>query len=198
MDWTSAAKNIILSIPEQYRTARISDFPGVAGLKSNEQDWDSFGYCLRGKPGIGKTHLACALAISLLHPAHPETLARKNVEEWETYASDSIRFVSTPELICRLRSTFRDGAKESEYDIVTEYKRCKVLILDDLGAEKRSDYSASSLYAIISGRRNAHLFTIVTTNQTLNEINEWEPRIASRLGEYTTIKLEGNDRRLAR
>jgi len=111
------------------------------------------------------------------------------------YDPKDFMWVSTPSLMVRLRSTF-NGSGETEFGILNELTKAKILLLDDLGAENDSSFSASTLYAILSERRNRRRVTIVTTNKTLAEIHEWEPRVASRLGEFATIKLPDIDRRI--
>jgi DNA replication protein DnaC len=82
--------------------------------------------------------------------------------------------------------------------VLKEIAGYRTLILDDLGAEKQTDFSAATLYAIIARRRNWQQLTIVTSNQTLEEINAWEPRLASRLAEFHPIRLPDIDRRIQR
>ena len=83
-------------------------------------------------------------------------------------------------------------------EVFREFTEYRTLILDDLGAEKQTDFSAATLYAILARRRNLQRLTIVTSNQTLQEINAWEPRLASRLGEFSTVRLPNIDRRIVR
>jgi DNA replication protein DnaC len=95
-----------------------------------------------------------------------------------------------------IRATFSGTGSES--DVVRKYQRMPYMVLDDLGAEKMTDWSVSSLYVVLSGRYNANRPTIVTSNLTLAQIAEWEPRIASRLGGMCVVQLDGKDKRLAK
>jgi DNA replication protein DnaC len=187
--WADGARQKIRSaIPRAYQGARLKDFAGLTVPAS------SVGYCLRGGTGIGKTHLATALLIDGMRPDHPRTSLE--VERDTGRLSWSVRWVAVPSLLCRIRSSFGARATETEAAIIAEMVGVGWLLLDDLGAERQSDWSASTLYAIIAERRNQERVTIITTNQTLEEIAAWEPRLASRLAEMESVKLADNDRRL--
>lgn len=184
-NWKAQAlADIGRTIPKAYQRARLRDFddlPGAATLAEAKA-----GVFLTGKTGTGKTHLATALLVEHMKP--DDTGNRIH----------SVCWTDAPGLLCRIRSSFREGRHESEMEIITEMVGYQCLLLDDLGAEKQTDWSAATLYTIIARRRNAERMTIVTSNQKLSEINQWEPRLASRLAEFATIRLPEIDRRLSR
>ena len=135
-----------------------------------------------GNCGAGKTHLAVAI-----------------MRELCKQGKNCLRFVSAPELMLKLRDSFRNDACESENKIIYKFSNIGFLVIDDLGAEKVSDYSIASLYLIIDRRVREMLPTIITTNLNLEEIEEkLSPRIASRLAEYRVWKFPLQDYRKKR
>src|SRR3990167_9483378 len=72
-----------------------------------------------------------------------------------------------------------------------------VLIIDDIGAEKMSDWVRQILYYIINEREQRLLPTVITSNFSLQQIAEQiDIRISSRIaGMCKLIKLTGMDRR---
>ena len=69
--------------------------------------------------------------------------------------------------------------------------------IDDLGAEKLSDTNRQNLYLIIDRRYREEKSLIITSNFTIDELNDYEPRIASRITEMGKIFfINGNDHRL--
>ena len=146
-----------------------------------------------GKTGCGKTHLAVAIIRELV----------------KRMAVNDIRFITAPELLLEIRSTFNSKTKhfddygvpcdKTEEDILSKYSTCELLVLDDLGAEKVTDFTIQSLYLVID-RRNRNLRpTIVTTNLSLEEIeNLIDARMASRLADMTVVRLTMPDYRKKR
>ena len=136
---------------------------------------------LSGCTGSGKTHLAVAC-----------------LREFNT--SDGALFITVPELLMKARATFKENAELSEEQLVYAYTNRKLLCLDDLGAEKSTDYSITTLYLILNNRLAECHQTIITTNfNTLQEIeNNFGARIASRLSEYEQIKINAPDWRKKR
>jgi DNA replication protein DnaC len=102
-------------------------------------------------------------------------------------------FTKCPEFLGWMMSSFQSGKAE---EILRDVQKKKILVLDDLGAEKMSEWTFSALYRVISHRYDYFLPTIVTSNLTLDAIDQWEPRIASRLAGLTVISLTGTDRRM--
>jgi DNA replication protein DnaC len=56
----------------------------------------------------------------------------------------------------------------TEYSILQDVIRTDVLVLDDLGAEKSSDWTLSMLYHVINERYNERRTTIITSNLPWN------------------------------
>ena len=133
---------------------------------------------LRGETGCGKTHLAVAL---IQHAGHGY-------------------FTTVPELLLRIRSTFNEGLlRETEADVIDDICRHDLLVLDDLGAEKTTEYAITTLYIIIDRRIRDAKRTIITTNLSLKEIEEkLDARIASRLSGMQNIKINMPDYRKKR
>ena len=146
-----------------------------------------------GKTGCGKTHLAVAIVRELVNRS----------------AVYDVKFITAPELLLEIRATFRpsahkydDGGRceaDTEQDILDKYSKCELLVLDDLGAEKVSDFTIQSLYLVIDRRNRDLRPTIVTTNLSLEEIEtQIDARMASRLADMKVVKLTMPDYRKKR
>lgn len=164
----------IMHIPPKYHTVTFDTFKGgnkyVTSLKRyTEKPIESI--YLYGKCGSGKTHLA----VSVMRELYKN---RKDIFQ-------DVIFQSVPELLLEIRQTFRNNSEDTEADIIERYSSYKHLILDDFGAEKSSEFTIASLYLIINRRLNNNLSTLVTSNLTINEVEEQiNARLASRFAEY--------------
>lgn len=135
------------------------------------------GVYLWGEIGSGKTYAAYAM------------LGR--IEEMGITA----RLYSAPELFDLLREDFNH---KDSYNMDRILANRGVLIIDDLGAEKASEWVSETLYRIVNRRYEQVLPTFITSNLSIGELSERVgDRIASRLAEMCDIiKLEGADRRI--
>lgn len=138
---------------------------------------------LYGESGVGKTHTACALAKNLIDT---------NIE---------VMFFNTSELMERFRAEYRDNYDDEVNDdslFIRLLDFQGVIILDDIGAEKTSDWVIERLYIIINRKYEDMIPMIFTSNCTIEQIHaKIGGRIASRIaGMSTFIKMSGEDRRL--
>ncbi|MDA8227688.1 MAG: ATP-binding protein [Desulfitobacterium hafniense] len=120
------------------------------------------GLLFTGPVGSGKTYLAASIANAL------------------TAEGQQTLFLVVPDLLDELRATFK--TEVNELDLLDTAREIPLLILDDLGAHNYTDWTRNRLYSIINYRMNEHLPTIVTTNLTLDEMEEY-------LGARTTSRL---------
>lgn len=167
-------------LPARYREARLADFPA---RYRNLQG----GLYLTGPAGTGKTRLAAAILRQVL------------VEE-DTGGVFGPQFIEVPELLLDIRGTFRDGSERTEEGLLAEYANSDLLILDDLGAEKPTEWVTQTLYLLINRRYGSEKRTIITSNLGLSELgNRLGDRIVSRVaGMCQVVELTGKDRRLHR
>lgn len=160
-------------------------------------DWTKPGLLLSGDVGTGKTFVGTACAISMLNPEHMRTVAREDYQyslynkgRRFVYNDPCIIWQPVGLLMLRIRATYEQGKRgETEYSIIKELIKASILLLDDLGTQKESSWTAGVLYDIIAARRNENKYTIITTNHEINRIREWESRIADRIEEFHSIKL---------
>ncbi len=108
---------------------------------------DSRGVVLVGEPGLGKTHLVCALVNYL-------TLQR----------GIACRFVDFFELTQRIRASYGDKGGESEASIIEPLVSVPVLAIDDLGKGRGSNFELTIIDRIITRRYNAGRIVLATTN----------------------------------
>jgi DNA replication protein DnaC len=106
-------------------------------------------------------------------------------------------FVAVPELLLSLRESYSKN-DTSEGEIISKYTEGSLLVLDDLGAEKSTEWSINILYIIIDRRYRDEKKTIITSNLSLDELaDKLDDRIASRIaGMCTVVPMGGADRRL--
>lgn len=61
---------------------------------------------------------------------------------------------------------------ESETEIIAKMNRARLVIFDDLGAERNTDYALEKIYNIIDSRYRQNLPMILTTNLTVDEMQQ--------------------------
>ena len=102
------------------------------------------GLFICGEPGTGKTHLAAAIANSLIRQGKPVVCA------------------TMIDLLERIKQSFKYEGEEAR--ILHLYKTVPLLIIDDIGKEPPTEWAVSTIYSIINARYEAYLPLIVTTN----------------------------------
>ena len=115
---------------------------------------------LTGDTGVGKTHLAVAIA-------------GRQIERGQR-----VVFSFVPDLMDYLRDTF-DPESPVRYDrVFEEVKTAPLLVLDDFGKERRSEWAVEKLYQIIVHRHNVRLPTVITS---MREFSEERDPVISRI-----------------
>jgi DNA replication protein DnaC len=172
-----------MNIPLRYRDAKYEDVP-----ENIRQAFESIketrkGIYLHGDVGCGKTHILYALAGSC------ESVLHVFARTW-----------NVTELLRELRADFdRPYTEKREVDQqLMDFKG--LIFLDDVGAEKMSDWVEEVFYLIVNRKYSDLMPLVITSNLSIAELAERVgDRTASRLVEMCSIfRLPGNDRRMPR
>ncbi|MSQ24332.1 MAG: AAA family ATPase [Chloroflexi bacterium] len=107
-----------------------------------------------GPPGCGKTHLAAAVGNACLDKGEP------------------VLFVVVPDLLDHLRAAFGPSSETSYDELFENVRNHPLLILDDLGTQSATAWAQEKLFQLLNTRYNLRLPTILTTNRTLEEMDE--------------------------
>jgi DNA replication protein DnaC len=159
-----------IGVPRRFQGARLQASID-ADAASTVLKWASMrpllggGLILVGEHGTGKTWLASAI----LRHLHDE-------------GQHPLIFASTIDVLTAAGYTNGDPA------LIDRCKRAAVLCLDDLGAERDSEWQTEQLFALIDARYRDELPNIITTNVDLNGLRKFlGVRIADRLLDDVTI-----------
>lgn len=129
-----------------------------------------------GGAGLGKTHLSLAILNVAINRGY-----------YVCYG--------TSQNICDDLQSEQFGRVDDLTYTKNQVLGCDLLVLDDLGTEIDNQYSIATLYNIINSRLLSGKPTVISTNYTMNKLEEkYDKRITSRLtGEYTPFYFIGND-----
>lgn len=123
----------------QYAIKVARDF-----TSKNKVNIQANGLIITGKSGVGKTHLAGAIANRLIEADKIVLMGRLTT------------------LLDMIKETFRDNTK-SENQLIELYSNVDMIIIDDLGTERISSWALEKLYTIIQNRCENGLPIIITT-----------------------------------
>lgn len=127
------------------------------------------GLFLTGPTGTKKTASLCLLARDWLRD-----VGARGKQSW--------LFVSFPELCLNLQEAWGKDADERPREIIERVATVPFLVLDEIGAEKTTEFVLQSAYTILNKREWSELPIFGTSNLTIDEIgNKMDARIASRI-----------------
>ena len=145
------------NIPKRYQHCTLANFTAyneslekaVARARRVAEAFPvvSQGLLLEGQPGVGKTHLAVAVLKQVIQSSGARGL-----------------FYDTRELLRVIRSTYDPSIRTTELEVLRPVMAADLLVLDDLGAEKTSEWVDETMNLIVNTRYNERRLTIFTSN----------------------------------
>lgn len=132
-------ENFIIDLNNKNAVKMANDY-----INKNKDKILSNGLIIMGESGVGKTHLAAAIANKLIENDKIVLMGRLTT------------------LLDMIKETFRDNTK-SENELIELYSNVDMIIIDDLGTEKISSWALEKLYTIIQNRFENGLSIIITT-----------------------------------
>jgi len=146
-------------IPKRYEHCELSNFEfdgprrqlfqaRMAACKfAEEYPIDGTGLLLVGSIGVGKTHLAVGII--------KELVLSKGI---------ACLFYDYRELLKQIQNSYNDSVKATELDVLRPVFEADVLVLDELGAVKPTDWVWDTVSLVLNTRYNDKRTTIITTN----------------------------------
>ena len=144
------------NLGERFRDASFDSFQPTAGTEAcwaytkeyaeNFEKKTESGICICGRAGNGKSHLAAALVNRVIQRGFTAV------------------FIEVPDLFSRIKATYGAEGEGSEDKIMAALSKCDLLVLDDAGAEKPTDWVQEKFYQIINARYKNRLPVVITTN----------------------------------
>jgi len=162
-------------IPSRYTFAELSDFANKTGncatIVNQIKNWEKKfsknserGLLMAGTIGVGKTFILAALAKDFLLRGY------------------SVKFIDFFQLITQIKASYSDH--KSELSVLQPLIDVDILIIDELGKGRNTDFELTILDQMIMGRYNQNKILIASTNYTL------EPQEQQRNNFYQNIDLE--------
>jgi DNA replication protein DnaC len=185
------ARSLSAVIPKRYRDASFDrwpvteiDPPIVAATRRFADTIDAKldagrGLWFMGQVGTGKTTLAMLVSKAALD------------------AGRSVAIYSLPRLLNEIRDTHR--AERSHVALLDRLASVDLLHVDDVGAERTTDWVLEELYSIVNARYEDERSMVITTNITDHEAlcEQITERTVSRLAQMCDqLPLSGDDRRV--
>lgn len=149
-------------IPERYRDCSLENFTTNTGgqnpsfdralieargfVRSHSWTMDGDGLLITGRVGVGKTHLAVGILQALI------TQGVKGL------------FVHGGDLLKQVQNSYNRSVETTEQEILKPIFAAQVLVLDELGAARRTDWVSEMIEHILNTRYNDCKATIITTN----------------------------------
>lgn len=111
---------------------------------------------LTGAPGTGKTHLACAIASTVM----------------EAHLSSAL-FITVSSMLRSIKETYRKGSERSEQEAIDAFGKPDLLILDEVGVQVGSDHEKLLMFEVLNERYQSMLPTILISNLSVDELEEF-------------------------
>jgi len=152
-----------------------------------EEDFPEGGLLFSGTSGTGKTHLAVSVVKALL---------KKGIR---------CLYVDFHDLLAEIRSTYDELSQTSELQILRPVLTSEVLVLDDLGSQRMTEWMQDTVFHIVNLRYQQKKMLLTTTNLAIEPTKASTQeslrerlgyKVVSRLYEMCTfIELDGPDYR---
>jgi DNA replication protein DnaC len=144
-------------IPARYSNCEFSNYEtgandGLAAARIKIEAWaaqypvDRSGLLLIGPSGVGKTHLSVAAV---------KKLTQKGVH---------CIFCDYRELLKKIQNSYNPSVQTTELDLLRPIFEAEVVLLDDLGAVKPSEWVWDTVSLVLNARYNEKLTTLITSN----------------------------------
>ncbi len=152
-----------VGIPPRFRSRSFSNFKcddkGQADALRRTKSYSQRilaggcgGLILRGSPGTGKTHLACAVGIEFEKAGH------------------SVMFLTVVEMIRKLRECYRANSDIKLQQAIDSFRDLDLLILDEVGVQSGTDDELLLLIDVINARYGWLKPTVLISNMEISEI----------------------------
>lgn len=158
---------------QDWTFALATDTPSIQMAKRYTENWkkvkaENLGLLLWGDVGTGKSFLAACIANALLEKGVP------------------VLMTNFSKILNQMGAMYSD----ERYRYIASFNRFSLLIIDDLGIERNTEYALEQVYAVIDERYKTGLPLIITTNLTISQLRNPEDvahaRIYSRVLEMCT------------
>lgn len=115
---------------------------------------DGQGMLLMGRPGTGKTHIACSVAKDVIRRGY------------------SVRYLSVIEIMRRIKETYQSTSPRTERQVIHDCIEPDLLVLEEVGTQHNTDFERLKMFEVIDGRCNEDKPSILISNYGKQKLQE--------------------------
>ena len=171
-------------VPKRYAHCTLGTFKekstALKNAKTRVQEFidlwpntDGRGLLLMGGCGVGKTHLAVATLVEIISGAKPGRMLFSNFQD----------------LIQEIQASFDSDEVPSKSELLRPLLEADLLVLDELGSQKPTQFVQDILYYVINTRYNEKRTTVFTTNYVEAPPDAREESLTQRIGTRLRSRL---------